>query len=155
MSRRFLLASGLAVLVCLLTPSLPLRGILLLSGNSTTISSARWLGFAHLEIRGIRYQNAMQIDSLTLPLSPRMLLGRIPEVRIYGARAWLSRLAPAEGSAPRSERGRFPFPLTIQKLFLSESTLLIDNLGPGLPVAPLRLGDSTHHRLPIERKAEA
>ncbi|NBU69065.1 MAG: hypothetical protein EBS49_05545, partial [Verrucomicrobia bacterium] len=143
MSRRFLLASGLAVLVCLLTPSLPLRGILLLSGNSTTISSARWLGFAHLEIRGIRYQNAMQIDSLTLPLSPRMLLGRIPEVRIYGARAWLSRLAPPEGSAARSEGGRFPFPLTIQKLFLSESTLLIDNLGPGLPVAPLRLGDST------------
>ncbi|NDD82533.1 MAG: hypothetical protein EBZ53_08240, partial [Verrucomicrobia bacterium] len=111
-----------------------------MSGGSTTISSARWLDFALLEVRGLHYRDALRIDSLTLRLSPKILLGRIPEVRLYGARGWLSRLAtPSAGRSP----GRFPLPLTIQKLFLSESTLLIDNLGPGLPVAPLRLGDST------------
>ncbi len=152
MTRRSLL---LALVVVLLTsiavPALPLRTVLILTGNSTSISSARWLNFGLLEIRGIRYRDALQIQALTLQFSPRMLLGRIPEVRLYEARGWLSRLATPEtlrSSAPggaRSEggRGRFPLPLTIEKLFLANSTLLLDNLGPGLPVAPLRLGDST------------
>ncbi|MFZ9874703.1 MAG: hypothetical protein ACO3E8_05000, partial [Candidatus Methylacidiphilales bacterium] len=152
MNRRFLTISfAVALLVCIAIPSLPLRTVLILTGNSTSISSARWLDFALLEVRGIRYRDALQIQALTLQFSPRMLLGRIPEVRLYEARGWLSRLATPETlrtSAPggaRSEggRGRFPLPLTIEKLFLANSTLLLDNLGPGLPVAPLRLGDST------------
>jgi hypothetical protein len=139
-SRLILLASSLAILIGILVPSLPLRLVLFITGNSTAISSARWLDFALLEVRGIHYRDALRIDALTLRLSPRILLGRIPEVRLYQARGWLSRLAP-----PASGRtaGRFPLPLTIQKLFISDSTLLIDNLGPGLPVAPLRLGDTT------------
>jgi len=138
--RLTLLTPALLLLLCIAFPALPLRAVLILSGGSTTISSARWLDFALLEVRGIHYRDALRIDSLTLRLSPKILLGRIPEVRLYGARGWLSRLAtPSAGRTP----GRFPLPLTIQKLFLSESTLLIDNLGPGLPVAPLRLGDST------------
>ena len=144
--RLTLLASSLAVAVCTLTPSLPLRLVLFIAGNSTTISSARWLDFALLEVRGIRYRDALRIDSLTLRLSPSMLLGRIPEVRLYGARGWLSRLATPGGASQGGAgtlRSLGVGGLTIQKLFLSESTLLIDNLGPGLPVAPLRLGDST------------
>ncbi|NDA10974.1 MAG: hypothetical protein EBZ07_09085, partial [Verrucomicrobia bacterium] len=66
--RLTLLASSLAVAVCTLTPSLPLRLVLFIAGNSTTISSARWLDFALLEVRGIRYRDALRIDSLTLRL---------------------------------------------------------------------------------------
>ncbi|NCZ97523.1 hypothetical protein EBZ02_10355, partial [bacterium] len=123
MRRRLtLLTPALLLLLCIAFPALPLRAVLLLSGGSTTISSARWLDFALLEVRGIHYRDALRIDSLTLRLSPKILLGRIPEVRLYGARGWLSRLAtPSAGRSP----GRFPLPLTIQKLFLSESTLLI------------------------------
>ena len=138
--RPILLALIAALLTGVLVPSMPLRAALLLTGGSTSITSARWLDLGLLEVRGIRYRDALRIDSLTLRLSPSMLLGRIPEVRLYGARGWLSRLStPSTGRTS----GRFPFPLTIQKLFISESTLLLDNLGPGLPVAPLRLGDST------------
>jgi hypothetical protein len=138
--RLILIAFVLALLASILVPSLPLRTLLLLTGGSTSISSARWLDFSLLEVRDIRYRDALRIKSLTLRLSPRMFLGQIPEVRLYEARGWLSRLA-----TPSSSRttGRFPLPLTIQKLFVAESTLLIDNLGPGLPIAPLRLGDTT------------
>ena len=68
-SRFILLTSALAILTGILIPSIPLRGILLLSGGSTSISSARWLDFALLEVRDIRYRNALQIQSLTLHLS--------------------------------------------------------------------------------------
>ena len=139
-SRIILLICALTLLVSVLVPSLPLRAILLLTGGSTSISSARWLDFALLEVREIRHRDALRIQSLTLRFSPKTFLGHIPEVRLYQARGWLSRLsAPSSGRTP----GRFPLPLTIQKLFISDSTLLIDNLGPGLPVAPLRLGDTT------------
>ena len=140
-SRRVILASGFALLaISILIPSLPLRAVSLLTGGSTSISSARWLNFGLLEVRDIRYREALQIQALTLRFSPRMLLGRIPEVRLYEARGWLSRLSgPSTGKTP----GRFPLPLTIEKLFLANSTLLLDNLGPGLPYAPLRLGDPT------------
>ena len=112
MNRRFLsILFSVALLICLAVPALPLRTLLLLSGGSTSISSARWLDFALLEVRGIHYRDSLRIDALTLRFSPRILLGRIPEVRLYGARGWLSRL-----SAPSTGRtsGRFPLPLTIQ-----------------------------------------
>ena len=130
--RPILLASIALFLTGVFVPALPLRVALLLSGSSTTISSARWLDFAWLEIRDIRYRDALRIDSLTLRLSPQILLGRIPEVRLYGARGWLSRLSTPSSNHTSSH---FPVPITIQKLLISESTLLIDNLGPGLPVA--------------------
>lgn len=141
MRRRLILLSfSLAAVISMLIPSLPLRVILILSGNSTTLTSARWLDFGLLEVRGIRHRDALRIQALTLQLSPAVFLGQIPEVRLYGARGWLSRLAtPSPGRTP----GRFPLPLTIQRLFITDSTLIIDNLGPGLPVAPLRLGDTT------------
>ena len=123
MRRRLLLVSTLAVSACILIPSLPLRGILFFSGGATTISSARWLDFALLEVRGIRYRDALRIDSLTLRLSPSMLLGRIPEVRLYGARGWLSRLATPGGASQGGAgtlRSLGVGGLTIQKLFLSE-----------------------------------
>ena len=66
MSRRLLLASSLAILVGILAPSIPLRLVLFITGNSTTISSARWLDFALLEVREIRHRDALQIQSLTL-----------------------------------------------------------------------------------------
>ena len=139
-SRLILLASSLTILIGILAPSLPLRAILLLTGGATSISSARWLDFALLEVRDIRHRDALRIQALTLHFSPKILLGRIPEVRLYEARGWLSRLStPTSGRTP----GRFPLPLTIEKLFITSSTLVIDNLGPGLPVAPLRLGDPT------------
>ena len=68
--RLTLLASSLTVAVCILTPSLPLRLVLFITGNSTSISSARWLDFALLEVRSIHYRDALRIDALTLrPLS--------------------------------------------------------------------------------------
>ena len=139
--RLILIASALALLTSILVPSLPIRTFLLLTGGSTSISSARWLDFALLEVRDIRYRDALRIKSLTLRLSPRMLLGQIPEVRLYEARGWLSRLATPGGAGTLRSLGVGG--LTIQKLFVADSTLLIDNLGPGLPVAPLRLGDTT------------
>ena len=141
MLRRPILLTSIAVILAgVLVPALPLRTLLLLSGGSTNISSARWLDIALLEVRGIRYRDALRIDSLTLRLSPSMFIGRIPEVRLYGARGWLSRL-----STPSTDHtsGRFPLSLTIQKLFVFESTLLIDNLGPG-PVS------YTHLTLPTK-----
>jgi len=134
--RATLFACGLLTVIAVLIPSLPLRALLLLTGGATSISSARWRDFALLEVRDIRHRDSLRIQALTLLLSPKILLGRIPEVRLYEARGWLSRL-----STPTS--GRFPLPLTIEKLFITSSTLVIDNLGPGLPVAPLRLGDPT------------
>ena len=142
--RRLLLASLLILLTSILIPSFPLHTLLFLAGGSTTISSARWLDFALLEIRDIRHRDALHIPSLTLRLSPSIFLGRIPEVRLYQARGWLSRLANPE-TTPTSptKRAWRVGGITIQKLFITDSTLLIDNLGPGLPIAPLRLGDST------------
>ena len=67
--RLTLLASSLTVAVCILTPSLPLRLVLFITGNSTSISSARWLDFALLEVRSIHYRDALRIDALTLRLS--------------------------------------------------------------------------------------
>ena len=71
MNHRFLsILFSVALLICLAVPALPLRVFLLLSGGSTSISSARWLDFALLEVRGIHYRDALRIDSLTLRLSP-------------------------------------------------------------------------------------
>jgi len=149
-SRLILLASALTILIGILAPSLPLRAILLLTGGATSISSARWLDFALLEVRDIRHRDALRIQALTLRLSPKILLGRIPEVRLYEARGWLSRLSAPEAASPpetlhssSAKRAWSVGGLTIEKLFITSSTLVIDNLGPGLPVAPLRLGDST------------
>ena len=71
--RLTLLASSLTVAVCILTPSLPLRLVLFITGNSPSISSARWLDFALLEVRGIHYRDSLRIDALTLRFSPRIL----------------------------------------------------------------------------------
>ena len=140
MRRPLLLISLTLLLTGILLPSLPLRAALLLTGGSTTFSSARWISPRLLEIRDIRYLDALRIEALTVRFSPRMLIGRIPEVRVYAARAWLSRLSqPPSGRSP----GRFPFPLTLEKLLIADSTLVVDNLGPGLPYAPLQLGDPT------------
>ena len=67
--RPVLLASLALILTGVLIPSLPLRGILFLCGGSTSFSSARWLDFALLEVRGIRYRDALRIDSLTQPIA--------------------------------------------------------------------------------------
>ena len=127
-------------LILVLVPSFPLRTVLFFFGGQTDFSMAHWLRLGLLEIRDIRYRDALRIDACTIQCSPKLLLGRIPEVRLYGARGWLSRLsAPSNG---RTE-GRFPVPIKIEKLFISSSVLFVDNLGPGLPYAPLRLGDAT------------
>ena len=68
--RFILLASSLALLTAILVPSLPLRLVLFITSNSTTISSARWLDFALLEVRDIRHRDALRIQSLNLGLSP-------------------------------------------------------------------------------------
>ena len=70
-SRIILLTCALTLLVSVLVPSLPLRAILLLTGGSTSISSARWLDFALLEVREIRHRDALRIQSLTLRFSPK------------------------------------------------------------------------------------
>ena len=140
MRRPVCLAVGFTILALGLFPSLPLRAVFFLAGRQTGFSSARWIGAGLLEIRDIRYGDALQIGALTMQCSPKLLLGRIPEVRLYEAEGWLSRLSPpAQGRTP----ARFPFPLIVEKLFITSSTLFVDNLGPGLPYAPLRLGDPT------------
>ena len=140
MRRPAFLAVGLTILFLILFPSIPLRTVLFFAGGQTNFASAHWLRPGLIEIRDIRYLDALKIDALTVQCSPRMAFGRIPEVRLYGAQGWLSRLSgPSHGRTA----GRFPVPLMIEKLLISSSTLLVDNLGPGLPYAPLRLGDPT------------
>lgn len=140
MRRLITLSVIFTVLILVLLPSILLRAALFFTGGQTRFDSAHWLRLGLLEVRGIRYCDALQIDALTVQCSPKLFLGRIPEVRIYGAQGWLSRLAtPSNGRTP----GRFPIPLMIEKLFISSSILFVDNLGPGLPYAPLRLGDAT------------
>ena len=140
MRHRISIAVVLTTLVLALFPSVPLRTALWFSGGKTDFISAQWIGPGLLEIRGISYGDALQIHALTIRASPKLLLGRVPEVRLYGAEGWLSRLS---GTSNGRASGRFPFPLIIEKLLITSSTLFVDNLGPGLPYAPLRLGDPT------------
>ncbi|MCX6935546.1 MAG: hypothetical protein NTZ01_05055, partial [Verrucomicrobia bacterium] len=121
---------------CAAIPSIPLHLALFLTRTPATFSSAHWRGLGLLEIRGIQYRDAIQLEALTLQLDPRLLLGRISEIRIDGAEGWLSRLSVPSSSGPG-------LPLRISRLLIANSVLQLDNLGPGIPPTPLRLGDTT------------
>ena len=133
---RLLLVTSLAAVACLLAPSLPLRLALFLAHASIQFDSARWQGWGLLEVRQLEYRDSLRMEAITLQLTPALLLGRIQEVRIYGAQGWLSRLS----SPPSTGNG---IPLRINRLLIANSVLQLDNLGPGIPSAPLRLGDPT------------
>ena len=136
MRSRILLLSALAAVACLLLPSLPLRLALFFFPAPVSLDSARWIGWGVLEVRQLEYRDSLRMEAITIHLTPSVLLGRIQEVRIYGAEGWLSRLS----SSPSSGGG---WPIRIHQLLIANSVLQLDNLGPGIPSAPLRLGDTT------------
>ena len=130
----FLLAVGMFFTLAL--PAVPLRILLLLSRAPVQLESAAWKGWGLLEIRRLEYRDSLRMEAMVLRFTPATLLGRIEEVRIYGAEGWLSRLSDSPGSGGG-------IPIRINHLLVANSVLQLDNLGPGIPSAPLRLGDPT------------
>ena len=130
----FLLALGLFFTLAL--PAVPLRLLIFVSRAPIQLGSAAWKGWGMLEIRQLEYRNSLRMEAMTLRFTPATLLGRIEEVRIYGAEGWLSRLSDSSGSGGG-------IPIRINHLLVANSVLQLDNLGPGIPSAPLRLGDPT------------
>ena len=137
MIRRHLLISlGTLLFLFLALPSIPLHLLLFVANLSTSFSSASWIGFGELEVRGIQQGSALRIKAVSIRLGPSFLRGHFANLRIYGAEGWLSRLeSPASGGKS--------LPIHIDHLLVSDSTLYLDNLGPGIPTTPLRLGDTT------------
>lgn len=129
-----LLAMGLLASIAM--PSIPIHVLLGLTRAPIRFESAAWKDLGLLEIRHLEYRNALRMEAITIRFGLSSLLGRIREVRIYGAEGWLSRLSSAPSSGPR-------IPLRINQLLIANSVLQLDNLGPGIPSAPMRLGDTT------------
>jgi hypothetical protein len=128
----------LAVLLTFIAlPTVPLHIALFLTNTPASFSSALWRGYGYLEVRGIQYGEAIQVQALAVKIDPSLFLGRISEVRLYGAEGWLSRFET------HSTPSKYSLPLRIARLLIENSTLQLDNLGPGIPPTPLRLGDTT------------
>ena len=117
-------------------PSIPLHLLLFVANLPTSFSSASWCGIGALEIRGIQHGSAIRIKAVTLRFDPDFLRGHLAELRIYGAEGWLSRMENPQSSGKS-------IPLHIDHLLVADSTLFLDNLGPGIPATPLHLGDTT------------
>ena len=134
--RHILISLGTAIFLFLALPSIPLHLLLFVANLSTSFSSASWIGFGELEVRGIQQGSALRIKAVSIRLGPSFFRGHFADLRIYGAEGWLSRLEKPSTSG----KG---LPIHIDHLLVAESTLFLDNLGPGIPVTPLRLGDTT------------
>jgi hypothetical protein len=134
--RHLLISLGTLLFLFLALPSIPLHLLLFVANLPTSFSSASWRGFGVLEIRGIQHGSAIRIKAVTLRFDPDFLRGHLAELRIYGAEGWLSRMENPQSSGKS-------IPLHIDHLLVSDSTLFLDNLGPGIPTTPLHLGDTT------------
>ncbi|HCP06618.1 MAG TPA: hypothetical protein DIT30_05250 [Verrucomicrobiales bacterium] len=137
MTRRPILISLTALTaLALALPSIPLHLLLFVANLPTSFSSASWRGIGELEIRGIQHGSALRIKAVTIRFDPTLFRGQLAEVRLYGAEGWLSRLENSQSTGQS-------LPLRIHRLMVADSTLQLDNLGPGIPTTPLRLGDTT------------
>ncbi|NBS07240.1 MAG: hypothetical protein EBS69_07565, partial [Verrucomicrobia bacterium] len=134
--RHLLIALGTILLLFLELPSIPLHLLLFVANLPTSFSSASWSGIGVIEIRGIQHGSSIRIKTVTLRFDPDFFRGHLAELRMYGAEGWLSKMENPE-SAGKS------IPLHIDHLLVSDSTLFLDNLGPGIPTTPLHLGDTT------------
>ena len=134
--RHLLVALGTILLLFLALPSIPLHLLLFVANLPTSFSSASWSGIGVIEIRGIQHGSSIRIKTVTLRFDPDFFRGHLAELRMYGAEGWLSKMENPE-SAGKS------IPLHIDHLLVSDSTLFLDNLGPGIPTTPLHLGDTT------------
>jgi len=134
--RHLLISLGTILFLFLALPSIPLHLLLFVANLPTSFSSASWCGIGALEIRGIQHGSAIRIKAVTLRFDPDFLRGHLAELRIYGAEGWLIRM-----ENPKSSGNSIP--LHIDHFLVSDSTLFLDNLGPGIPTTPLHLGDTT------------
>jgi hypothetical protein len=134
--RHLLISLGTLLLLFLALPSIPLHLLLFVANLPTSFSSASWSGIGAIEIRGIQHGAAIRIKAVNLRFDHDFFRGHLAELRIYGAEGWLSRMEKPQSSGKS-------IPLHIDRLLVADSTLFLDNLGPGIPATPLHLGDTT------------
>lgn len=116
------------------------------SGLGVEVRAARmdleWAG--RLVVADLHVGDFARVGKIDLEWTWTGLLRReVDLVRVHGARIWLGKMQQAlERGAVRSgrETGK-GFPFTVRKLVVSDSTLVLDNLGAGLPAVPLRVAD--------------
>lgn len=92
-----------------------------------------------LQLTHLSIGDFARIEKVDLRWTLRGLLNsQIEEIRIHGARIWLNELekAPHEDKTSASSSG---LPFKVKKLIISNTTLIADNLGVGLPAVPIHL----------------
>ena len=146
----------LAVLLCMGTAGLVfwaghnLQGIVTRAASGLGVEvrasrmELRWTG--RITVRDLQVGDFARVAKIDVEWSwPGLLRREIDLVRVHGARIWLGRMqeALARGNIRSGGTGENSggFPFTVRKLVIGDSTLVLDNLGAGLPPVPLRVAD--------------
>lgn len=80
-------------------------------------------------------QDYAQIDYLELHWNYGRLSDRvIDELRVHGIRLWLNRI-------PRGKGDGDLIPFTLKRLILGQATLMLEDLGEGIPPIPVKVGE--------------
>jgi hypothetical protein len=117
------------------------------AGFEAELRDAKISGAERLELYDLRVGDFLVIDYLETQWSYRDLArGRLDRVRIQNGRLSLAKLQAALGKNPR-DPGNSPkksgMALELNRLVLNNVSLVLDNLGEGVPPIPLRLGELT------------
>jgi len=99
-----------------------------------------------LVIRQLAIEDFARIEYLELNWSLAALSSRtLDTLWVRGLEIRLGRMQAALAARQPSGSGGSPrtFPFTLRKLVIADSRLVLDNLGPGIPPLPVRLGEVT------------
>lgn len=117
------------------------------AGFELEVGSVSFPSASRLEIRGLRVEDFARVERLEVDWSTAGLASRtIDSLRASGVEIRLGRMQEAlarrrKPGAASDSSGSFRF--TLKQLILADSRLVLDNLGPGIPPLPIRLGEVT------------
>ncbi|MDX6766300.1 MAG: hypothetical protein SFU85_05875 [Candidatus Methylacidiphilales bacterium] len=100
-----------------------------------------------LVIRNLRVEDFARVEYLELNGSISGLFGRtLDTLRVQGLEVQLGKMQTAlnqrQGGVSTKKTTKL-FSFTLKNLMIGQSRLILDNLGPGIPPLPVRLGDVT------------
>ncbi len=124
------------------------RGVLWRAGNllgeNVRARSARFTDTGTLRIQGLKVGDFARMDFVELHWSyPGLFMRRLDSLDVQGAHIWLRGLEATgrkRATKQKNAGGLGLFSITLRQLILRDGTLMLDNLGPGLPPVPVSVG---------------